>query len=405
MTLKWLLQGTMFAASAWAGMGMAQPTTPVSPELAALQDLYARIEIQRKILDEQRAMLKSNIGEGVTLPSGKIERAADSVLPSAIHVVSYDALRSLAAGICADIASTPPPNENHKWPVPFVALVSNRDLRDLRDMRFAIVGHLRGIQERVRRSSAALAKIPPPQPGKPPALEPREMGAILLGLDAIGAVGKAIAGLAGFFKTERQIGMLKDVVDDEVLLLALRTCDPKNIRIVDALAVEMSETDFSEKSRYLKEVNDLRIAAEELRPNLDGRSAEASPIVKQAIAALAVADTAIEKLSTVDEKTGVSPMVTLARMGKINELLEGTYQTAPVVSVKVRHSSGYSQINKTWWRSDKLDFAAGLAVSFSVANLGGRVLHSNMHYVHTPWYRLQEEHGKFSGAARSLRAP
>src|ERR1700694_3984162 len=93
------------------GTAMAQPSTPVSPELAALQELYARIEMQRKILDEQRSMLKTNIGEGVTLPSGAISRADNPILLSAIYYVSYDSLRSLAQQICTDIASTPPPSK------------------------------------------------------------------------------------------------------------------------------------------------------------------------------------------------------------------------------------------------------------------------------------------------------
>lgn len=449
MNVKGLLQGAVGVGCCTAGMAVAQTPPAPSAEVAALTELYARIELQKKILEAERAMLQTNMGQGVTLPTGKIEALSAAIMPSVIHMVSYDALHALAGEICADIAGYQAGAELPRTPA--TVLVTTANLRDMREQRLAIAGYMRGIEARVVESIQALAPPPPPSGGGGARPAPRAAlagavggaASILLGIDAIGAVGKAIAGLAGFFKTDRQIGGKDAVVTDEVLLLAMRTCNPKLLRIVDPAAVEVLDADVADDSPYMIEATRLARDTSVLRDLLErtlGRLdlskrglvplketlekaktddekakaraavatreleiAELENLVKAPVIALNLADTAALAFITVDAAKGVSPMINYVRMGKIIDKLKA-HSTTPVLTVKMQHSSGYSQVSKAWWRNDKLDFAGGLAISYTLSSVAGEYQRSNMFYVQTPWQRLNEGRGTFSGQpARNWR--
>lgn len=424
-----------------------------------LRDLKARLDLEKAIFEARKAMLATEIGGSVTLPSGAIEKLTDAIVPSVARFVAYDSLREIASKICADLGAG-------------AYLVSPVSLRDMRDQRLAAAEQLGYLADRAAEATDALQKR---------TARPEAFGAAsaLLVLDAVGAIGKAVAGLASFFKTDRKIAAVSDVVDDATAMLAVRSCrvTPKPI-IFDATAVGLSASSVA-----VPEVISLRGRADRLRAVIRDRQAEldvaksglavvkarfavakgangeegnggkdekkndnrkdkkegtketsgdekkpaARPdpleelaveiakreadvaaketAIKAASAIMTTVDATLEKLYATDA-TGMSPALALARMRAIDSRLlqlassHNNGLPLPVLSVKVQHATGYTQISRAWWRNDRLDFAGGLAVTFQVSTPEGEILKADGYYKQTPWMRLNEGEGTFDQGVR-----
>ncbi len=438
LTLLVFICGSPVNALAQAGT----ETTAKSPEQKALEEKLAILDLKDKILTKERALLKTEVGSEVTLPTGKVERDSAVILPSAIHYVSYDSLRVMAEKICADLPETAASEKA-------TLFTTAAELRNIREQYLATIVYLRGIGDRVEDEIREVEQL-----GKSTQQGPRTVAGVastLLALDAVGAVGKAIAGISGFFKSDRKIGAADAIVTAEHVILALRACNPNKITLIDPTLVQLSEADIfgsnstgkrlnskvedalqlkdsaqklrrliSEKEQSLEELKrDLALIAESIAKEKDQAKKQdlesKSNKVKVKIDALSgalvapkatldVADTAIQGLYAVDGTSKVSSLVVLARMGKVIDALDSDkFKDSKILTVKVQHSSGYSQISSSWWRNDRIEFASGTAISYELSSQTGTIEKSNFFYVQTPWRRLNSEGESFSGNLTSLR--
>jgi hypothetical protein len=406
----------------------AQTTTDTpakSPELKALEDEFAILDAQEKILAKKRAMLKTDIGENAQLPSGKIERDSEATFPAGIRYVAFDTLKEVASRICADIPSSKddPKQKNANAQKSLTrVLVSTTDLRALRDQYLATTQYISQFGERAKRENKNLQDLE--KSGR--ILRDQAMRAApaaLLAFDAIGAIGSGLSGLSRFFMTERKIGKLEDVINVEQVLLAIRSCSSQ-LTIVDPTVVRVDEPDLAinEVIVFSTRVDELRTTFQRLQiklatdkealVRLKAEAAAAKGTVKEQKdaevkaaqekidglvsalvgpkAVLDAAEIATQALYAIDATTRVSPIVSLARMKLIIKNLDATdNKSTHVLNVKVQHSSGYSQISRTWWRNDRLEFASGFAVSYELSSQDGAIFKSNLFYVVSGWHRLE----------------
>jgi hypothetical protein len=385
-------------------------TAPVGVAPQDLLDLAATVKAQKEIIEAQRAMLATQVGANVTLPAGTTERVDNVILPSAARFAAYDATAQIGQAICDDLKGSG------------TLIYSPDNYRAMREQRLAIEGQLDHLLNRIAEASKVLgdAITPKAQPEITPSLFLPGAAAALLALDAVGAVGKAIAGLAGFFKTDRKIGSVESVVDEATVALAIRSCRENKVTLSNPSDFTLSEVKVpkvedlrgkadklrdlisraggrlaEKKSAALKATQDLAQAEEDDKPGkttaLKTAEEEVAGIeapLRIATVTLAAADTALDKLHAVAEGSGVSPIVVLARMYKI--IVD---DDAKILNLRVLHSSGSSQISRAWWRNDRLYFGGGVAVSYVVSTLKGDVTNHNVYYYQTPWKRLQEEEG------------
>jgi hypothetical protein len=350
------------------------------------------------------------------------------VLPSVTAFVTYEALGRIAKVLCGDIAgylqaseSAPAAGSTQARPVIYTAL----DLRNMVLQRNATKEHL----DYARRKTDAALRDLAARPGGPTTLA---IPSLLLGLDSISAVGKAMAGLAGMFKSDRTISSTVITIEPLVLRAAMLNC-PRDVRI--ELVDPAEDVPLSSQVGYVKDLEDvgseLRSAIREARALLEAdrtklaamqaeaekpgrelamaikeltrRIAERERQITSAEPDLAYVETIVDKLYAVDEKTGISPVIALARMESI--LANASYQVTkdrPLLTLKVVHSSGLSQVSSAWWRNDRLYFAAGVAVAYSLQSSNGTVDRANVHYLQTPWSRLVETHDELPNGPQSF---
>lgn len=224
---------------------------PATPDPNAdLTAQLARLKLQTQILEEQRKLLASNNAEGVTLPTGKIEFDANQVLPSAARYVTYQAFGDAMQQVCKDVGTQPQP-----------LVVTDVDLRALESQRLATSRQLTLLASRADDASKAVddtkadVKAEADRPlsvsdkGVTAAIAPEGTAAfapgvasLLLGLDAVGAVGKSLAGLAGLFKTSYKVSSADVTIGAEVIRSALANCN--GVKLADPAQYVIKDADL-----------------------------------------------------------------------------------------------------------------------------------------------------------------
>jgi hypothetical protein len=396
--------GGMFLVSSVAAQDSGSANAELTAELA-------RLKLENQILDEQKKQLVSKSMEGVVLPTGKIERAAESVVPSIAVFAALGAIQQVGAELCTVL------------PAEGMVILTPLNLRNLSEQRVAVKAYLVQLKDSVKQAEADLKRQP--QEAQPLGdVATAGVGSMLLGLDAIGAVGKSLAGLVNLFKTDRTIAKV-DVATDTVetaMRVALLNCsnapkrsivDPADTPISSATVFEATDLESAAKdlraqvvaSQQAQEADQKKLdaltgkepEAKELKRRIDARDAK----LKVAGNRLEAAQTALDKLRAVDASTGISPIVALARMDAIHSKYVGVSEPPPVLSLKVLHASGYSQISKAWWRNDRLDASSGIALAYFLTKQNGTVISTNVYYFQTPWQRVSHEKSKFGSGLRS----
>ena len=414
-------------------------TAPADPN-AALTATLARLKLQAEIAEQRRSLLTSSNAEGVTLPTGKIEREENQILPSAVSYVVYQSFGDMMKAVCTAVGPGP-------------VIVTDLDLRNLESQRMAIKLQFTQMRQRTAEVDAAVFEskkavdaefkkpLPPAAPsakGAPAASGAPPGGAILgaipgilLGLDAVGAVGKSLAGLAGLFKTDYRISSEDVTIPPEVIRSALVNCP---MRIVDPAQIVTSEAqlkiqyviDLESATRNLRQViqnsklalPDYKTRIAELEKAKLTPQADALKLLVGILEAyLAVADSrltedqgALDKLFAVNETSGISPLVALARMEALGAIYypQSTYpasiSTSPrQLKVKIAYSSGASRISTAWWRNDRIEFAGGLALTYSIQTINSDYIErTDTYFMQGSWLTLQSESGTTTGALRRL---
>lgn len=409
--------------------------SPVAPTANVdLTEQLARLKLQTQILEEQRKQLTSTNADGVTLPSGKIEFDANQVLPSAARYVTYQAFGEAMQLVCKEISTRPQP-----------LVVTDIDLRAIESQRLAVSRQLILLAARVDEASKAVADTKADvsaEADRPLALSDKGVTAagasketaafvpgvssLLLGLDAVGAVGKSLAGLAGLFKTSYRISSADVTIGPDVIRSALVNCagvtltDPAQYLIKDAdlrIAYVTAVEGSARKLRQTLQGAKLAVpGAKEKVAEFDKHKAatrveklksliavlEAS--IASADARLAEAQAATDKLYLVDDKSGISPLVALARMEALSAKYFGTNANAVQVKVSVAYASGASRISTAWWRNDRIEFSGGLALTYTAQFVKSEdLLSSNSYFMQGSWKTLTVDSEKSSGALRSFK--
>jgi len=237
--------------------------------------------------------------------------------------------------------------------------------------------------------------------------------------------------LAGLFKTNYRISSTDITIPQEVIRAALVNCP---MRVVDPAQIVTSEaqlkiqyvTDLETATRTLRQViQNAKLALPGYKTHVaDLEKAKLTPradALKQMIAGLeatlAVADTrlnedqgVLDKLFAVDDKSGISALVALARMEALGAIYfpQATYanSTSPrQLKVGIAYASGASRISTAWWRNDRIEFAGGLAVTYSIQAVNSDYVEkSDTYFVQGSWLTLHSDSGSTTGALRHFGA-
>lgn len=408
---------------------------PAMPDSNAdLTAQLARLKLQTQILEEQRKLIASSNAEGVTLSAGKMEFDANQVLPSAARYVTYQAFGDAIQQICKDLGTPPQP-----------LVVTDVDLRALESQRLATSRQLillaaradeankavddtkAGVKAEADRPLAVSDKgVTAPSTTEKTAAFVPGVTSLLLGLDAVGAVGKSLAGLAGLFKTSYKVSSADVTIGADVIRSALANC--AGVKFVDPAQYVIKDADLR-----IAYVTALEGSARKLRQTLQTaklvvpgfkekatdfqkrKAADRAEKIKSLIAVLeasiasadarlAEAQAALDKLYAVDDKAGISPLVALARMEALGAKYFGTNSNAVQVKVSVAYASGASRISTAWWRNDRIEFSGGLAVTYTAQPLKSEdTLSSNTYFVQGTWKTLKIDSESTSGTLSSFK--
>jgi hypothetical protein len=429
--LAWSL---LFLLTTGVPVAYADDPPPAPASNAALTEELARLSLQVQILEEQRKLLASSNAEGVTLPSGTIEFDANQVLPSAARYVTYQAFGDAVQSVCRDLGSQPQP-----------LVFTDVDLRAIESQRLATRHQLEHLDARVKEASAAVGERQAAverEAGRP--LQDSDRGVqygvtpkaattlsfgaapLLLGLDAVGAVGKSLAGLAGLFKTSYRVSSTEVPIGADVIRSALANCtgvrlaDPAQYVIRDA-DLQIAYVDAVESSARALRQTLLRAKlaipgfkqkiAEFEKGNAAARAGTLKSLVTEleasigpAEARLAEAKAAIDKLYAVDDKSGISPLVALARMEALSRQYFSDNSNAVQAKVSVAYANGASRVSTAWWRNDRIEFSGGLAVTYTVQLVkSGDTLSSDTYFVQGTWKTLKVDSETTSGTLSSFK--
>jgi hypothetical protein len=253
-----------------------------------------------------------------------------------------------------------------------------------------------------------------------------EIASLLLGLDAVGAVGKSLAGLAGLFKTTYRVSSADITIGAEVIRSALANCpgitlaDPAQYLIKDTDLRIAYVTSLEGNARKLRKTLQAakfaipgfkakvaefeKLKASARAETLKGLVAVLEGSTASADTRLAEAQTALDKLYAVDDKTGISPLVALARMETLSTKYFAPDSKAVQVKVNVAYASGASRISTAWWRNDRIEFSGGLAVTYTAQLVKSEdTLSSNTYFVQDSWKTLIVDSTSTSGSLKSFK--